>query len=69
MANVRTVILTMEENVSEEYVEEYLIPGLRCMKGVLKVDTEVSDHETYFATENARHELGKKIWEVLYPKK
>ena len=67
--SIRTIVVTMETNVSEEYVDEYLIPGIKCMKGVLKVDKEVEDHNTYFALENARRELGNKLWEVLYSKK
>ena len=67
--SVRTIVVTLEAGVSDEFVDNHLVPGILAMKGVLSVDAEVANHQDYFALENARRELGQKLWEVLYPKK
>ena len=67
--SIRTIVVTLEADVSDEFVDDHLVPGILAMKGVLKVDTEVANFSDYFAIENARRELGQKLWEVLYPKK
>ena len=39
------------------------------IKGVQSVVPEVADISFYTAREQARVELGKQLWEVLYPKR
>jgi hypothetical protein len=48
---------------------EGLIAAIGCMRGVLSVAKEVSDISAWAAQERARHNLGEKLWCVLYPSK
>jgi hypothetical protein len=68
-SRIRTIIITLETNVHEDYVDEHLIPALKLFPGVLKVDREVADAEAYFALENARHALIDELMKVLFPSK
>lgn len=47
---------------------EALMTAIKMMKGVLSVTGEVSDTGNYVAEMRVKAELGKKLWEVLYPK-
>ncbi len=38
------------------------------IKGVLSAKANVADHAEFMAEERARHELGERLWAVLYPK-
>lgn len=47
---------------------EVLLNAIRQLRGVLSVTGNVSDMQSHIAQERARHELGEKMWRVLYPK-
>lgn len=65
--NSLTVVL---ENEMRDDDAEQLISAIKMMRGVLNVSGIVSDHiDNYIAEERVRRELGKKLWEVIYPKK
>ncbi len=58
--------VTLERDIREDDAE-HLINAIKMMRGVLDVSGEVSSIETHMAEERARHELGQKILDVLYP--
>ena len=66
-SDVRTIVVTLEEGVSEEYVSSTLAPAILAMRGIAEVDRELTDANTYFAMVSARAELPKKIMDVLFP--
>jgi len=39
------------------------------LRGVLSVEGQVANMDTWLGEERARRELGEKIWAVLYPKR
>lgn len=60
-----TVIL--DEPIRSDDAEP-IVEAIKMIRGVLKVEPHVASLETYAAQERARHELGMKVWRVLYPK-
>ena len=47
---------------------EATINAIRQIRGVLKVSGEVSDADSHMAEWRARHDLGNKVSQVIYPK-
>lgn len=47
---------------------EALIQAIQQLRGVISVVGAVSDMGSHMAEQRARHVLGTKLWEVLYPK-
>lgn len=60
-----TVVL--EKDIRDDDAQP-LIDAIKQMRGVLDVAGEVSDLGNYVAESRVKSELGKKMWEVLYPK-
>lgn len=59
-----TVIL--ERDTRDDDCEK-LIKAIEQMRGVLEVTGNVSDLGYYTAEARVRHELSRKLWEVLHP--
>jgi cell division protein FtsX len=57
-----TVLL--ERPIKDEDAEE-IRAAISMIRGVLEVREHVQDVNTLFAQETARHELIKKLWDVL----
>jgi hypothetical protein len=64
--NTLTVVLEEDTRVDDA---EGLIQAIRRMRGVLSVSGNVASPESWMAEERARAELGKKILDVVYPKR
>jgi len=64
--SVHTITVTLEKDVSDEWAEK-LCESIKTMRGVLRVTTHEVTHSDYWALENAKTELGQKLWDVLYP--
>lgn len=64
--NSLTVVL--EQDIREDDAET-IIAAIRQLRGVLIVTGNVSDITTHVAKERARHELGERLLEVLYPER
>jgi hypothetical protein len=60
--NTLTVVLEHQMRTDDA---EQIIEAIRMVKGVLNVEANVSDSMEYMATEQAKHDLRKKIFEVL----
>ena len=58
--------VTLEQPINDEDAEG-LIEAIKHLRGVLTVAPHVADVQTHWAQETARHELGAKLWAVLYP--
>lgn len=63
--NALTVVL---ENDMRDDDAEALIAAIRQLRGVLSVSGNVADPSDFISQQRARHELGDKLWHVLYPK-
>ena len=61
------LVVVLEENDKSEDAES-LITAIRQLRGVLSVEPNVSDISQIIADQRAKHDLGQKLWEVLYPK-
>jgi len=46
-----------------------LIDAIKMLRGVLEVKTEVSSSDDWIAESRIRHELGKKLLDIVYPKR
>ena len=66
--NYHTLTVVLERDMRSDDAES-LINAILHLRGVLTVTPEVVDSGTYMAQERARHELGQKIIEVVYPKR
>ncbi len=59
-----TVIL--EKDMREDDAER-MIEAIQMIKGVQNVQPLISNPDIWMAEERAKRELGKKLWQVLYP--
>jgi len=59
-----TVVL---EKDTRDDDSECIIKAIQTIKGVLSVKPHVADLNTNMAEDRAKRDLGKKLWEVLYP--
>jgi hypothetical protein len=64
--NALTVVL--EKDIRDDDAE-VLLAAIRQLRGVLSVSGNVAEPIDYIAQQRARHELGEKLWHVLYPKR
>jgi hypothetical protein len=62
-----TLTVTLEKDIRSDDAEA-LLSAIRQLRGVLSVAGNVADIELHMAQERARHDLGQKLWQVLYPK-
>jgi hypothetical protein len=62
-----TLTVVLEKDIRDDDAET-LLTAIRQMRGVLSVEGNVSDTTAHMAEERAKHELGQKLWEVIYPK-
>ena len=63
--NALTVVL--EKNTRDDDAE-HLISAIRQLRGVLSVTGNVADSGSHIAEYRARHELGAKLIDIVYPK-
>lgn len=61
-----TVVLEKEMRIDDA---QALIDAIGCLRGVIKVEPEIMTGSDYFLREQVRHEMGQKLWHVLYPEK
>lgn len=62
--NAITVVLDKEYRDDDC---EAILTALRMVRGVLSVVPNVADPSSYIAEERARHDLRKRLTEVLWP--
>ena len=67
MDNCHSLSVVLEKDVSPEHIET-IVNAIRMIRGVLSVSEHVADIESFMAEERARHKLGQKILDVIYPK-
>ena len=59
--------VALEQDIRSDDAEA-LINAIQMLRGVLKVEPNISDSMSWVAEERARRELGEKILKVIYPK-
>lgn len=59
--------VALDKDIREDDAQQ-LIQAIKMMKGVVDVSGEVSDIGNYVSEARVRAELGRKMFEVLYPK-
>lgn len=59
-------IVTLKEDTRVDDAEA-ITNAIKMVKGVLSVKPVVADVEAHMAYERARHDLGQKLFEVIYP--
>lgn len=64
---IRGVWVAFDHDIREDDAGP-LIAAIRQLRGVLSVDPKVTEPTDWIAQERVRHELGEKLWAVLYPK-
>ena len=64
---IHSLTVVFEKDVRVDDAQAW-IDAIKMMHNVLSVEYHVTDLEDHMAQERARHRLGDKIWEVLYPK-
>ena len=60
---VKGLVVVLEHDIRIDDVQP-IIDAIKCIRGVLKVDTSVVTMDDHMNRERIRRE---KIWEVLYP--
>jgi len=68
MDRVNALIVVLENDMRLDDVEP-LIAAIKMMKKVVSVTPNVASVESLIAYSRVRYELGKKLVDVLYPKK
>ena len=63
--NLLSVVL--HHDIREDDAED-IINAIKMVKGVLSVTPHVVDYADHIAFQRVRHEIGEKLWDVLYPK-
>ena len=63
--NALTVVL---ENDIRSDDAEVLLSAIRQLRGVLSVSGNVTSIDVHIAQERAKHDLGRRLLEVIYPK-
>lgn len=64
--SIHSITVVLEHDMKEN--AEPLISAIKCMKGVVSGEGNISDYDSHVAEERARMHFGKKLWEVIYPK-
>ncbi|WP_420106868.1 hypothetical protein [Herbaspirillum huttiense] len=64
---IHSFTVVLDENMREEDAEA-IANAIRLMRGILSVESNVSDPGQFVAEARVRRELGDKLWEVLFPK-
>lgn len=65
---LKGLVVTLDQDYRIDDAEA-IVNAIRQIKGVLSVSTSIATGEDYFNRERIRHELGEKLWAILYPKK
>ena len=63
---VHSLTVVLDHDVREDDVQS-LTKAIHMMRGVLSVRGEVSDMTSHMAEERARHDLGQKLLQIVYP--
>lgn len=61
-----SLTVVLEKDIRSDDAES-LMQAIKHMRGVISVSGNVADFVHHMAQERARHELGQKLWEILYP--
>lgn len=61
------LVVVLEDDIREDDAEK-IIDAVKCLRGVLSVNGNVSDISSHTAEMRVKQELGKKLWDVLYGK-
>lgn len=58
-------VITLSESLREEDSDE-IVRLLRRIQGVISVEPVLDDFHIHIARSQARHEMGERLWKVLY---
>lgn len=56
----------LEKDMREDDAQA-IINAIKMIKGVLTVEPKIGGYESLMSEERARHNLGKRLFSVLYP--
>lgn len=62
-----SLTVVLDHDIREDDAEG-IINAIRHLRGVISVTGNVVDAETWMAEERARHGIGAKLLDILYPK-
>lgn len=65
---INTLTIVLDQPYRDDDVEQ-IVNAIRMIKGVASVTANVQNMTDHVAYDNARRDLGNKLWEVLYPEK
>ena len=68
MTNRITSFLVILRNDIREDDASAIASAIEQIRGVLSVTANVADISTTVAETRARHDLGRKLWEIIYPR-
>ena len=64
---LKGLVVTLDRDYRDDDAEA-IINAIRQIKGVLMVDLSMTTLDDDINRNRVRHELGEKLWAVLYPK-
>lgn len=65
---INAVTVVLETDIRDDDAEN-LMAAMRQLRGVLTVTPNVADLTAHLAEERARHEIGMKVIDAVFPKK
>lgn len=64
---INSITVVFKQDITDEYCDK-LIDAISLFEGIVKIERNVSDFNTFTAESRVRREFGEKLFEVLYPK-
>jgi len=61
-----SLTVVFEKDIRDDDAES-LLNVIRALDGVLSVSGNITDIHLHVANERVRHDLGRKLWNILYP--
>lgn len=65
---IKGVLVTLEEDIREDDAAATLA-AIRQIRGVLSVDPVPADIDDHMARSRVRHELGRKLLDIVWPER
>jgi len=65
---IHSLTVVLEKDMRDDDCES-IINAINMIRGVLSVKPHISNIYDHMAKERAKDELGKKLWDVLYPER
>jgi hypothetical protein len=63
---INSITVVLESDLRDDDAED-ILSAIKQLRGVLSVTGNVAELDDHIAQQRVRHELGQKLWSVIYP--